>query len=72
MLSYAHAKSKPSKEVAYMSKETRVVKDCNGFYRAQIRFLPVEDWEPNEGWRTCFVSSIEENAKKFFGKEATE
>lgn len=25
--------------------ETRVVKDANGFWRAEMRFLPVEEWE---------------------------
>ena len=32
--------------------ETRIITDCNGFKVEQIRFLPVEDWEPNDGWRT--------------------
>lgn len=31
--------------------ETRIVKDENGFVKEQVRFLPVEDWEPNDGWR---------------------
>ena len=44
--------------------EKRIYKDVNGFYNVQIRFLPVEDWEPNDGWRTVFITSIRENAQK--------
>lgn len=32
--------------------ETRIITDVNGFKKEQIRFLPVEPWEPNDGWRT--------------------
>lgn len=32
--------------------ERRVVKDCNGFVLEQVRFLPVNDWDVNDGWRT--------------------
>lgn len=39
------------KEQEY-TMETRTVVDGNGFTVEQIRFLPVEDWEPNDGWRT--------------------
>ena len=42
--------------------EKRIIKDENGFYQVQIRFLPLEDWEPADGWRTILVSSIYENA----------
>ena len=38
--------------------ETRIVTDCNGFTVQQMRILPVEDWEPNDGWRTIkYLSS---------------
>lgn len=38
-------------------RESRVIKDANGFYRLQVRFLPLEDWEKyNDGWRTCAIS----------------
>ena len=43
--------------------EKRIRKDANGFYQVQIRMLPVEDWQPNEGWGTVFITSIYENAK---------
>ena len=43
--------------------EKRIRKDANGFYQVQIRILPVEDWQPNEGWGTVFITSIYENAK---------
>ena len=35
--------------------ETRVIIDENGFKKEQVRFLPVEDWEPNDGWRTTRI-----------------
>ena len=50
-------------KVSIMDKEQRIYKDENGFYNVQIRFLPVEDWEPNDGWRTIFISSIYEYAE---------
>ena len=37
--------------------EVRITKDCNGFYRREVRFLPVESWEPNDGWRTDYISN---------------
>lgn len=37
--------------------ETRVIRDANGFYCEQIRFMPLEDWEPGDGWRTTYISS---------------
>ena len=43
--------------------EKRIRKDANGFYQVQIRMLPAEDWQPNEGWGTVFITSIYENAK---------
>ena len=43
--------------------EKRIRKDDNGFYNVQIRFLPVEDWQPNGGWGTVFITSIYENAR---------
>lgn len=72
MLSYAHDKSKPSKEengTKDKKMETRVVKDVNGFWRAEMRFLPVEEWEQNDGWRGCYISSSKEKAERFFGKK---
>ena len=35
--------------------ETRIIVDENGFKKEQIRFLPVEAWEPNDGWRTVKI-----------------
>lgn len=35
--------------------ERRIIVDVNGFKKEQIRFLPVEDWEPNDGWRTTRI-----------------
>ena len=49
--------------------EKRIRKDANGFYQVQIRMLPVEDWQPNEGWGTVFITSIYENAKARFKTE---
>ena len=39
------------------------------FGTGQIRMLPVEDWQPNEGWGTVFITSIYENAKARFKTE---
>lgn len=44
---------KRKNEVKKMEK--RIVVDANGFKVEQIRFLPVEDWEPNDGWRTTKI-----------------
>ena len=49
--------------------EKMIERDANGFYNVQIRFLPVEDWQPNEGWGTVSVTSIYENAVKRLGRE---
>ena len=39
--------------------EHRVIRDVNGFYCEQVRFVPLEDWDTaNDGWRTVKVSSI--------------
>ena len=39
--------------------EHRVIRDINGFYCEQVRFVPLEDWDTaNDGWRTVKVSSI--------------
>lgn len=37
--------------------EERIITDENGFTKEQIRFLPVEEWEPNDGWRTVKIIS---------------
>ena len=49
--------------------EKRIKKDVNGSYNVQIRHLPVEDWQPLEGWGTVFTTSIYENAKARLEKE---
>ena len=49
--------------------EKRIYKDANGFYKVQIRFLPVESWEPNDGWRTTFITSILQHAEARLGTE---
>ena len=49
--------------------EKRISKDENGFYNVQIRQLPVEDWEPNDGWGTVFITSIPESARARLGTE---
>ena len=49
--------------------EKRIQKDANNFYQVQIRILPVEDWQPNEGWGTVFITSVYENALERLGKE---
>lgn len=38
--------------------ERRVIRDVNGFYRSQVRFLPLESWECGDGWRTTYISNI--------------
>ena len=38
--------------------ESRVIRDINGFYRTQVRFLPLESWENDDGWRTTYISEI--------------
>ena len=38
--------------------ERRVIRDVNGFYKKQIRFLPLESWESDDGWRTTYISEI--------------
>lgn len=38
--------------------EERITQDENRFYRHEIRILPVNDWEPDDGWRCTFVSSV--------------
>lgn len=38
--------------------ERRIIKDSNGSYLDQVRFLPLEDDEQNDGWRTCRISSV--------------
>ena len=45
--------SKRKNEV--MKMEKRIVVDANGFKVEQIRFLPVEDWDQNDGWRTTKI-----------------
>ena len=49
--------------------EKRIRKDVNGFYNVQIRILPVEDWQPNDGWGTVFITSIYGHALKRLGEE---
>lgn len=40
--------------------EERIYRDVNGFYNGQIRFLPLDPWEPCDGWRSfCCSSSLE-------------
>lgn len=39
--------------------ERRVIRDANGFWCEQIRFLPLEEWDKaNDGWRTTYISSM--------------
>ena len=49
--------------------EKRIRRDDNGFYNVQIRMLPVETWQPMEGWGTVFTTSIYGNAKARLEKE---
>ena len=49
--------------------EKRIRRDDNGFYRVQIRQLPVEDWQPLEGWGTVFITSIYKTAVEKLGHE---
>ena len=49
--------------------EKRIRRDENGFYQVQIRRLPVEDWQPLDGWGTVFITNIYENARKRLSQE---
>ncbi len=49
--------------------EKRIYRDENGFFHVQIRFLPVEDWEPNDGWRTTFITQIPKHAEARLSEE---
>lgn len=40
-----------------MKIETRIIVDDNGFTKEQIRFVPVPEWEANDGWRTTRIIS---------------
>lgn len=51
------------------SFEKRVRLDANKFYQVQIRILPVADWEPDDGWRTVFITSIYQHAIERLSKE---
>ena len=42
--------------------EERIIKDENGLYHLQIRRLPVEEEEPNDGWCTECITEILELA----------
>ena len=42
--------------------EKRVRIDANKFYEVQIRILPVAEWEPLDGWRTVYITSIYNHA----------
>lgn len=44
--------------------EERIIKDANNFYCVQIRFLPLESWEQDDGWRTIYITQIYETAIK--------
>jgi hypothetical protein len=52
-----------------MEMEKRIHKDANGFYNVQIRFLPLESWEPGDGWRTVYITSILQSAEARLGTE---
>lgn len=51
------------------SFEKRVRLDANHFYQVQIRILPVADWEPDDGWRTVFITSVYDHAIERLSKE---
>ena len=49
--------------------EKRIRRDANGFYNVQVRMLPVEDWQPLDGWGTVYITSIYEKAKEHLAHE---
>ena len=49
--------------------EKRIEKDTNGFYNVQVRNLPAEDWQQNDGWGTVFTTSIYDHAVERLGRE---
>lgn len=50
-----------------MAVEKRIRQDCNGFWVEEMRILPVEAWEPNEGWRICAISACKESIEIMAG-----
>lgn len=46
--------------------EKRIVKDDNNYYDVQVRFLPLEPWESNDGWMTDYTTAIYERALAIF------
>lgn len=54
---------KTLKEGTKVAIEKRVRQDCNRFWLYEMRILPVEDWEPNEGWRICAISACKESVE---------
>lgn len=35
--------------------EKRIITDENGFVKEQIRFIPLNEWESGDGWRTTRI-----------------
>lgn len=52
--------------------EERVRQDCNGFWLYEVKILPVEDWEPNEGWRISAISCIKDTLADMLGERVKE
>ncbi len=49
--------------------EERVRQDENRFWVYEVRILPVQDWEPNEGWRICAISACKKSLEAMLGKK---
>lgn len=49
--------------------EKRIWKDANGFHNVQIRHVPVESWEQNDGWGTVYITNVFEHAVDSLSKE---
>ena len=46
------------------AKQHRLWVDKNKNYHIQVRFIPVYSWEPDDGWRTIYMSDNKEEAMK--------
>ena len=45
-------------------KQHRLWVDKNKNYHIQIRYVPVYSWEPDDGWRTIYMTDNKELAIK--------
>lgn len=57
----------------HKAREKRIWRDSNGLYHIQIRFVPIYEWEDNDGWRSIYITDSEKNAtEKLYGEQIYE